>query len=295
LTFSELTPDGVPSELRFSASRLAAYDGCKRRHHYTYRKGYRVPYTNDAMTYGSIIHRLLELHYKDGTSPAEAYTTVSEEFPTYKQQMLIWPAITLITRYISFFEKKDNFQVLGVEKELVVPYSTPNGVTVYLHGLIDLVGVLPSDELFIMDHKSSARRVWNKDKVWLDHQIAFYMCLMLQCGFDPRIGVINQISSASKDAGKIGNYNPNDLFSRFSVKPSPVMLENWLREFGQKIDVILEEKVYPKSLSNKCSDCPFFEACLLEMRGDDPTPWLETNFREDAQYEIQVEIEGLDD
>jgi hypothetical protein len=247
------------------------------------------------MTYGSIIHRLLELHYKDGTSPAEAYTTVSEEFPTYKQQMLIWPAITLITRYISFFEKKDNFQVLGVEKELVVPYSTPNGVTVYLHGLIDLVGVLPSDELFIMDHKSSARRVWNKDKVWLDHQIAFYMCLMLQCGFDPRIGVINQISSASKDAGKIGNYNPNDLFSRFSVKPSPVMLENWLREFGQKIDVILEEKVYPKSLSNKCSDCPFFEACLLEMRGDDPTPWLETNFREDAQYEIQVEIEGLDD
>lgn len=295
MTFSEIERDSIPNELRFSASRLASYDSCSRKHHYIYRQGYRVPYTNKHLTLGSILHRLLHLHYEQNVSPAEAYPQLKIEFPTYQEQLLLFPAIALIDRYIKYFQDKDTFKVIGVEKELIVPYVTPNGVTVYLHGILDLVGITDKDKLFVMDHKSSARKVWNADMVWFDHQIAFYLCILMQCDFMPQIGVVNQLSTATTDTKKMAMTPGGDLFSRFPVEPTPTLMENWLKEFGNKIDKILEETSYPKALSNRCSGCQFKDACLTDLRGGDPTPYLETTFKDPEKYNIEIEIEGLDD
>lgn len=297
MTFNDLTTDKVPNELRFSSSRLSTYDGCWKKAEFIYHKGYRIDYTSPALTMGRIIHRILELHYSGLATPIEAYPKyLNDEFPTFKEQQDVWGAVALCQRYVNYFAKKDNFKILGIEKELVVPYTTPNGVTVYLHAIMDLIGLTEKDELFVMDHKSSARNVWNKEMVWFDAQIAFYMCVLMQLDFEPNIGVINQISTATKDATKIGNVPAEKLFTRIPVRPTPRMLEAWLREFGEKIDRILEADFFPRSLRNTCSSCPYREACSMELQGIDSLPYLEANFnsRNDTEYEIEIDIEGFE-
>lgn len=293
MTFSPLVPNDVSNDLRFSASRLGMYDTCKRKHHYTYRLGYRIPYTNKALTTGLILHKLLDLWYGEKIHPATAIAVFKEReiFQKYDEQVLLWPCVALITRYVSFFYKRDNFEVLGVEKELIVPFTTPHGHQVYLHAILDLV-LRSNKGVEVVDHKSSARNVWNVDMVWFDPQIALYLITLYLCGFEPKIGTINQISTSTMDAAKIGQADANKLFARFSIDPSPEVIEHWIQEIGNKIDMILEEDTYTKSLNNKrCSECAFKDACLMELRGNDPTLYLSNYHKPNSTNEVEVVFE----
>lgn len=293
MEFPTQEPGSVPAELKFSHSRLSTYDSCWRKAGYIYHEGFRRNYDSPALTFGRILHRILELHYKGICSPMEAYPLyLNKEFPTFVEQKDIFAAVALGTRYVSYYKNKDNFRILGVEKDLIVPYSTPNGVTVYLHVILDLIAE-HQGQLAVIDHKSSARNVWSNDMILFDPQIALYMCALMLMDYEPNIGVINQISTASKDTTKIANAPGDKLFSRFTVQPSPRILEGWLREFGQKIDRILEAEIFPRTLTNNCRNCPYREACSMELQGIDSKPYLETNFPKTPHttYEIDVELE----
>ena len=81
LNLPNTTVDDVPSELRFSASRLRSHETCSLKHHYFYRKNYRAPFTADYLTLGTIIHELIELYYTRGLNPTQSWLEVKDQFP----------------------------------------------------------------------------------------------------------------------------------------------------------------------------------------------------------------------
>lgn len=268
LTREEVEEKGIP---RFSHSRMSTYNRCLYKGHLTYDLEIRPPYGSEspAMLLGTIIHRMVDLWYQ-GRSEDEVFGISSEEFSTYKEQLLYFHAFALFCRYTRYYPQ-ESFTPIVTEAELFVPYTTPGNRKVALHVIIDVVAESPKG-IVVIDHKTSGRPSWDGNNVWFDSQLLYYMAAMMLLGYDPKIGIINQVNT-SKKYDALNKTADHDLFSRAIMSPSPRSLEGSLHEIGLRIDQILKLEQFPKNMTKDCSKyCHFADVCALEVQGIDSTP-----------------------
>lgn len=273
--------------LRFSPSQLDVWDRCPRKGYYIYRQGYKNQSSSPAMRKGTVIHKILEVYYSYNLELIEIAGMIEDMFPLYDDQIVAYEVMGLMTRYSGYYASKDAlFHVLAVERNLCVPFTTPAGRTVYLNGIVDLIGETENGKLFVMDHKSTSRVFWNKDSVYFDRQLHIYMAMLYLMGYDPRIGVINNINTGLKNL----NVPAEKLFTRVVVDVDEQKVTRYLQDIGQRIDQVLSYTDYPRVLNKTCSECTFKEACSLTLQGVDETEYLESNFREQVRP-IQIDID----
>ena len=262
--------------LRFSPSQLDVWDRCLKKGYYVYRKGYRGAVNTPATRKGTIIHKALELYHGSSWSMMEVMDNAEDIFPVYEDQRYLMELVALLLRYEAYYSSRDTkMQVLAVEANLCVPFDTPAGNRVYINGIIDMIGETENGELFVMDHKSTGRAFWTSDSVYFDRQLHLYMAMMYLMGYDPRIGVINNINTATN----VKNAPAEKLFTRVAVRIDEGKLTRYLSDVGHRIDQILSYQDFPRNLNKSCGECQFKDACSLALQGIDETDLLESNFR----------------
>lgn len=268
--------------LRFSPSQLDVWDRCHKKGYYVYRQGYRGTINSPAMRKGTVIHKALELKYRDKWTLIELMENMETVFPLYEDQVALQSIIGTLYRYEAYYAiRDDNFTTLAVESSLCVPFITPEGRTVYLNGIIDLIGETSDGKLFVMDHKSTSRGFWTKDSVWFDRQLHIYAAMLYLMGYDPEIGVINNINTGLNPKTNAAH----SLFARVTAEISVSKLQRYLTDIGHRIDQILSYTTFPRNLNKSCGECQFKDACALALEGVDETDFLESNFRDVVQAE----------
>lgn len=291
---------GIDRRLKFSPSRLNSYRKCHQLGRYTYERNIEPDVSPDheskALVLGKIVHKFLELWHGEGLHPHAVFTDVLNDFKPH--QDLVISALTIMSRYVVCYNSHE-FKFHATEKRLTVPYRTPNGVTVYLDGILDAIIETGLHLFGPLDHKTSARNVWREDTLVFDPQLNQYCAMLYLADMMPTIMVVNQIYTGSTDAKKIANTPQDKLFSRIAVRVDPGRIERWLSHIGRQIDFILESESKPveKRLDSQCVWCPFRPACDLEMDGKNPEPFLNAHFvpRKQEKFSIIVDLEGIDD
>jgi hypothetical protein len=215
---------------------------------------------------------------------------IKEEFGETKQQREVAiSALTIMTRYVSAYEKEDrNLTIHGAEHRMIVPYSTPKGTTIYLDGIIDLIASDPYGRLGPWDHKTSGRMVWRQDTVHFDPQLNQYLALLYLTDYMPEYALINQINTGVKNPSRVANMPRDELFNRIRIEPSPVRIEAWLSEIGHAIDDILEAERVKKILGQHCTRCDFRPICHAEMDGIDTTDLIEAHYKPRGTPDYQI-------
>lgn len=270
-----IDPDSIDPSLKFSPSGLNVWDECPKKGYYTYHRGFRKEAQESYLRLGTIIHRMLALHYME--IPSMEFVGLEEEFPTYQEQQLMMESLGLIYRYETFYGPREkDWNVLAVEQYMIVPYETPKGRTVYLNGFIDLI-LETHQGLMVVDHKSGGK-FWTADEVYFDRQLMIYAYMLHSIGHTPSTILINNINTTPSVVRNVAKQPVEKLFSRVPVPIKPQRIEGYMAKVGQNIDRILDTTSFSYSTSKNCSKCYFKEACSMEFDGINPESYLQLNF-----------------
>ena len=152
--------------LTYSAIKL--FQGCRRKYNLRMNEGL-VPLSQDGNLYlGSVWHAVLEIWYGSGdndTKIRNAALIIDQSFPnrqTDLRQKRDWHLCHAMFRGYMNRYPVDEFKVLGVEMEFVIPIRNPStnrsSRSFELRGKVDgLVQLKETGELFILEHKSAAQ------------------------------------------------------------------------------------------------------------------------------------------
>lgn len=178
-----------------------AFKACRRMWGYRNREHLQpVKESTGALWLGKGIHVGMETYYTGGDAiqgfrswldQKVSADDISKMWPDekFKLNEIITLAETMLTRYIDFAKKHDDFEVVDVEKTLRV--QVPN-TKYYLVGTLDLL-VRRKGKLWIVDHKSYQQFVDPTD-LELDDQMTAYMWLVSQVyGEMPGGAIYNQL------------------------------------------------------------------------------------------------------
>lgn len=284
----------IDHKLRFSPSRLSKYSSCHQRGHYEYGMQLAVvgkPTPN--MKLGTITHRFLDLWHGMDIGPQEAFSNyIVREFPAYDEKLLSMTALTLMTRYVnSYRNDKDKFTILHSEHELLVPATTYKRRKITLHGKLDLIVQNEFRELGLWDHKTSSTASWTQDTVLFDTQLSQYLCMLMLMDYEPKFATINQIYTGITKPENVASAPQDKLFSRITIRPSLIRIEEWLARLLERIDFILDETHIHKNMGSHCAWCPFKQACNLELEGNSNVEYLKANFAPRGQEKFTVTVD----
>lgn len=164
-------------------SFIGEWLACRQRANLGYRQGWSSVTTSNALTFGTLFHACLEIHYlgksvdiqtvlsdyKKEITGERLWTTEDEETLMLNQGYLE----VLLPAYLKQYEKKDKgTKYLAVEKEFRNKW---NG-RMDLRGKMDIVFQNNANEIWVMDHKTAYSLEGNKeDRLSFDLQGMFYI------------------------------------------------------------------------------------------------------------------------
>ena len=215
-----------------------------------------------------------------------------EEFQAYDEKLLSMTALTLMTRYVNTYNNDNaKFTVGQAEHEMLVPATTYKGRKIWLHGILDLVVTNEYNECGVWDHKTSSTASWTNDTVLFDTQMSQYLCMLFLNGDEPKFGTINQLYTGITKLENVASAPQDKLFSRITIRPSLIRIEEWLARLLQRIDFILDETHIHKNMGSHCAWCPFKQACNLELEGHSNVEYLKANFAPRGQEKFTITVD----
>ena len=152
--------------LTYSAIKL--FQGCRYKYNLRMNEGLAPLSQDDNLYLGSVWHSVLEIWYGTGDNNSKierATLLINQSFPkriSDSRQKRDWHLChAMFKGYINRYPE-DEFKVLGVEMEFVVPIINPatnrSSRTFELRGKVDGLSQLKqSGELFLLEHKSAAQ------------------------------------------------------------------------------------------------------------------------------------------
>jgi hypothetical protein len=280
----------------YSPSQLRVYDNCPQEHAYSYKENLqRTLKVGKHFDFGNYAHELMHVYYqaiKAGAIPGSDFLIkmmesrvkndlLAADFENIELVSLVWPRLLVFFRHQS--PKIDKgITVLEVEHEFHVTVVTPNGHTVVLHGVIDLIYRDASGTIRIRDHKTGTNaRTHSANSVMLDDQLGHY-AISFDIA-DVEISFINSYLHKKQQP-------PIDsLFAIHRYRHTPVGLSVIKLNILEKIDKILDTKPH-KNYSPACPNCQFFELCHAETRGTNVQKLKSLHFRTKAPYDPNARL-----
>lgn len=259
----------------YSPSQLRVYDHCPQEHYYSYvEEIQRTLQIGRKFDFGNYAHELMHVYYQalklGGHAPGSDFLVKMMEsrvkndllqanFENVELSARVWPRLQVFFTFQSPQIDK-GIEVLEVEKEFHITVVTPNGHTVILHGIIDLIYRDSSGKLRIRDHKTGENaRTHTSQSVMLDDQLGHYA--VSNNILDVEVSFINSYLHKGKVKPPV-----NTLFALHRYQHTPVGLSVIKLNILEKIDKILDTKPV-KNYSPNCPNCQFFEICHAETRG----------------------------
>jgi hypothetical protein len=148
-----------------------------------------------------------------------------------------------------------------------------------------------SGKLIVVDNKSDARNKWTKEVVSFDRQLNQYVVMLWLMDYDPSGVMVNQIYTGFTKPESIATAPIDKLFSRPTIEVSESRIRRWSLAIGNRIDQILDAQYVHMHLGGHCVWCPYRSACNMVLDGQDPTPYLRTNFGPRDQKPLELIID----
>lgn len=188
--------ESVKTDSLITASRMAMWNECKRKHHYRYNKHYAAKGEGIELTFGSLWHKYMEYWWSGRRDLIEQVLTQAEKVMD-STHFAYFSA--MVKGYdVAHLPNKDKYTVVALEKEFRGVVFDPEMVSASddqpqevsgafaLAGKID--GILQDEEDSVIDaathivleHKTTTQTIEDGDPYWdklqMDHQLSVY-CL----------------------------------------------------------------------------------------------------------------------
>ena len=277
------------------------YDHCPKEHSFSYIEGIqRTLRVGRRFDFGNYAHELMHVYYqavKAGAKPGSDFLIkmmesrvkndlLSADFENIELVSLVWPRLLVFFTFQSPQIDK-GITVLEVEHEFHVTVVTPNGHTVILHGIVDLIYRDSAGNIRIRDHKTGQNvKTHTSYSVMLDDQLGHY-AVSLNI-FDVEVSFLNSYLHRGKTQPP-----PASLFALHRYRHTPVGLSVIKQNILEKIDRILDTKPL-KNYSPTCPNCQFFELCHAETRGINVEKIKSLHFRAKASHDSNVRLSVKD-
>lgn len=272
-----------------SPSQISTYRDCPKLHYYTYGLSLKKKVQpTKHFDKGNYTHELFHVYYRylqAGVEPGSdvAIRLMGERILQDMNSSMQIEGVEGIEGRIQFFktigsivkefvEKQSpkidkGMKVVGVEREIRVPFILPSGRTILLHGFLDLLYEM-NNQLWIRDHKTDSsgqsRKFWEWGGVECSPQFLHYaLALWLELA---RICKVEVNYILTKDyVNKIPSLD--QMFGLFPAHVNEKILTNYMETTGQLIDEMLDSQGLPHYDEKQCKYCLFNIPCLGERRG----------------------------
>jgi hypothetical protein len=268
----------LEDDLVISYSQIAAWQRCHKAWQWGYQKQVTSKRNPDYLTLGSYLHSLMEIgyvHLQYGFDTDDVAEIV-RDFAVSRLSLLtpvedlgiLTRAVRLANKYFVVMQSilDEGARIVGVERHFKIRLYTPKGKAFFLQGYIDLV-LEQEGNIWIIDHKSSAGKLWSPLQLQLDGQLTTYSAVIPGV-FGVGINMLNTYDYKEWDIVPVEKLYKR-LLSYRTAHEKEAVLEN----FGRIVDDILDRRErddFPYSLTSNCARCPFNELCLMELKGFGP-------------------------
>lgn len=272
--------------IKISYSQLNSWNRCQ--FQWQLGRKWQPKVKKNTLAIGTIVHELLQVHYENRHT--DTIPLVNEKLQgmlrTAKPDMYgddvenFSLAGKLVHRYIRDFAKyEDDFDVLETEYYFEVPLVSPAGRDYVLTGYVDKI-VESRGKIWQWEDKTIGQgQFWKDDQLMMDAQQTTYMAALQKEGKYDVFGIFfNQLNTYNY---KDYDGTPNDkLFRRAKVHRTPAELDRMLTEFGLAVDEMVEgqAKRIRKNINRDCSYCFYQDPCLMDTKGINIEPVLQSNF-----------------
>lgn len=280
-----------------SYSQLKVWQDCEVRWEYNYVHEIRPKTKEKYYAKGTLLHDLMSVYYqliKGGLRPgSQESLKMLQEFVatdlkidlTAMDKMEIYrDVIQSVFRYVRDFSPSVDMglRILGVEEEVYLPMTSPEGREFFFVFIADLVLQMQRGSIWILDHKSTGNpaSMWTQKMAMMDGQTVSYLGAMKKMGYEAEGIIINAILTYPY---KDFNAQPLDkLYRRIAVPRNDTEMAWALFNYGRAVDEQQNKLASGKPLVFKadkdCVRCPFQSVCLLRMKGIDPTDHINESF-----------------
>lgn len=211
-------------------SALNTFRHCPRKYKHRYVDGLRPLEKADTLSFGSLIHRALELWYRTPATSTRLETVLCDidsqcAFQHTDERLHAqWHlARAMFTGYAVQYPTED-FEIVAVELpfrgEIRHPVTGAPHPLFHMEGKSDAI-VQRADGLYLLEHKTASQLDGNYlDKLWTDTQIALYAYYLRQNGF-PIVGVIYNVLLKSRLQQKAG-----ETEAEFAIRHAELAAKN---------------------------------------------------------------------
>jgi hypothetical protein len=283
--------------IRVSNSQLGQFDRCHFAWHLGYEQGWAAKEVAQPLALGSFVHELLAIYYrnKDNVDPDEFINLASENYlmeagSNLQKLEIVQRGLTIVKRYIPYAKQQDkHWNVIDVEKRFEIPLVTPMGVEYVLEGIIDLLYATGNGNLWLVDHKTVGHgKFWSDIEILMEPQMPTYAAGLRELGM-PIFGITYNMLNTYEYKNKIPL--PDQVFKRLNTHKTDQELANHLINMGNTVDemvAVSSGNVRKRSMKRECSYCQFQDPCLAAVKGIDPLPLLEANFKNKKELQLEA-------
>lgn len=180
------------------------------------------------------------------------------------------------------------FKVLAVEETMTAPINDDVEYLMILDLLVEMTSGPNKGSLAVIDHKW----VYNfksKVELELDAQLPKYIKTCRENGYFVTRGIFNQIRYREQK-----DQSPDKYYSRQELKSTKTEWETiWAEQTETAIEIVSGDRPIRRSLNPYlCKGCDFAQLCKAELRGEDITMLVNTQYK---PRESREELAVVDD
>lgn len=293
---------------KISPSQMYMWKQCPRSWYLAYVEALRKK--NNRKRYfdlGNYFHELQHVYYQalaEGThKPGDPFLSDymdrrvrrDLEKVTEDNISIIHTVSTMIGPYVNSWSPviDKDMVVVGVERNLQVPVTTPRGNSVTLNCITDLIYHRGTGRLVIRDHKTGQANSWNQYMIPLENQLLFnaaaYYLLTGEFVLDVEISWINSYEYKNKKPTLA------ERFQVFKHTHSEKAILFYIDELYKMIDRMVEDTDPVRHYSKDCGKCQFNPICTQEIRGFDTESLKRSQYEKVVRdYEVRVKPRDAD-
>lgn len=327
MTITEPWLGSNPAQIPVSNSEIQTFKECKRKWWLQYYSGLSSKKQDiiGPLPLGTRVHLALEMFYKHGIDPVDAYNeSLAEDrelfnnspesaFPDKVKEFDSDAELgrLMVEGYLEWLEEThadQRYDYLETEKEITAPLFEGK---ILLRGKVDQ-RVLDKidDAVYTMDHKTAASFSMYHNTAHMSEQLLTYLLLeRLQSEVSGGRIVEGGIYNLLKKVKRTPKAKP-PFYERIVVRFNNESLKSfWIRLHGTLLEMLkvreqLDSGVdhryvaYPTPTKDCSWKCPFFSSCTMFDDGSDAERWLNTYMKKVDPYaryldEIKKVDEGL--
>ena len=249
-----------------SASRMAAFLACPRKHYYQYELGLEREESAPAMRFGSAFHKALEAR-ANGATLEQAYEAAKAD-KRLEEPLELAKLYGLLCGYWSVYGSADsqNETIAKMHPECQWTLEIPHSRTFEHVGIIDGLAVLKDGRTAIVEHKTTGEDISPTADYWtrlqFNGQLFLYVLAARANGWDVDTVIYDVIrkpairQKANETAEQYGERLAADAAERpdfYFARREVAVLDSAIAEFEIQRDVICKMLLHCKAASRKAA------------------------------------------